>query len=168
MIGLSTERHDTNGEGPDVLWLLPSNVGLVLLRCLWDVPDVRVRPTSSAREKHGATLGSWTSASPSSSRRQRPPRAPRPPRSALLRSRPAAPLGQFIVGQHGLVREFGGSLQPRARGPSSRGPGDPAPPTPFGVTSRASCLSGRGFGRETTATDANAITAGTLISRAPR
>ncbi|MEZ6039999.1 MAG: hypothetical protein R3C20_05805 [Planctomycetaceae bacterium] len=30
MIGFSTERHDVNGEGPDVLWLLPGNVGLVI------------------------------------------------------------------------------------------------------------------------------------------
>lgn len=29
MIGLSAEQHDTNGEGPDVLWLLPQKVGLV-------------------------------------------------------------------------------------------------------------------------------------------
>ena len=30
MIGLSAERFDTNGEGPDVLWLLPQNIGLVI------------------------------------------------------------------------------------------------------------------------------------------
>lgn len=30
MIGFSSERHDVNGEGPDVLWLLPSKVGLVI------------------------------------------------------------------------------------------------------------------------------------------
>ncbi len=30
MIGLSAERHDTNGEGPDVLWLLPTKVGFVI------------------------------------------------------------------------------------------------------------------------------------------
>lgn len=30
MIGLSTERHDVNGEGPDVLWLLQSKTGLVI------------------------------------------------------------------------------------------------------------------------------------------
>ena len=30
MIGLSTERHDNNGEGPDVLWLLQSKIGLVI------------------------------------------------------------------------------------------------------------------------------------------
>lgn len=30
MIGLSAQRHDTNGEGPDVLWLLPSKVGFVI------------------------------------------------------------------------------------------------------------------------------------------
>lgn len=30
MIGLQSERHDVNGEGPDVLWLLPSKTGLVI------------------------------------------------------------------------------------------------------------------------------------------
>lgn len=30
MIGFSSERHDVNGEGPDVLWLLPNKVGLVI------------------------------------------------------------------------------------------------------------------------------------------
>lgn len=30
MIGLSTERHDINGEGPDVLWLLQSKIGLII------------------------------------------------------------------------------------------------------------------------------------------
>lgn len=30
MIGFSSERHDTNGEGPDVLWLLPGKIGFVI------------------------------------------------------------------------------------------------------------------------------------------
>ncbi|WP_110381799.1 DEAD/DEAH box helicase [Nitrosomonas ureae] len=30
LIGFSAERHDTNGEGPDVLWLLPGKTGLVI------------------------------------------------------------------------------------------------------------------------------------------
>lgn len=30
MIGISSERHDTNGEGPDVLWLLPNKIGFVI------------------------------------------------------------------------------------------------------------------------------------------
>lgn len=30
MIGIYAERHDDNGEGPDVLWLLPNKVGLVI------------------------------------------------------------------------------------------------------------------------------------------
>jgi replicative superfamily II helicase len=30
LIGFSSERHDTNGEGPDVLWLLPGKTGLVI------------------------------------------------------------------------------------------------------------------------------------------
>lgn len=30
MLGFSSERHDSNGEGPDVLWLLPRKIGLVI------------------------------------------------------------------------------------------------------------------------------------------
>jgi replicative superfamily II helicase len=30
MIGLAAERHDSNGEGPDILWLMPDRVGLVI------------------------------------------------------------------------------------------------------------------------------------------
>ena len=30
MIGISSERHDENGEGPDVLWILPNKIGLVI------------------------------------------------------------------------------------------------------------------------------------------
>ncbi|HZJ99147.1 MAG TPA: DEAD/DEAH box helicase [Tissierellaceae bacterium] len=30
LIGLEAERHDIGGEGPDVLWLLPNKVGLVI------------------------------------------------------------------------------------------------------------------------------------------
>lgn len=30
MIGFSSERHDVNGQGPDVLWLLPEKLGLVI------------------------------------------------------------------------------------------------------------------------------------------
>ncbi len=30
MIGFSSERHDINGLGPDVLWLLPGNIALVI------------------------------------------------------------------------------------------------------------------------------------------
>ena len=30
MIGIYAERHDDNGEGPDVLWLLPNKMGLVI------------------------------------------------------------------------------------------------------------------------------------------
>ncbi len=29
-LGFSSERHDQNGEGPDVLWLLPGEIGLVI------------------------------------------------------------------------------------------------------------------------------------------
>lgn len=30
IIGLESERHDINGEGPDVLWLLPDKIGFVI------------------------------------------------------------------------------------------------------------------------------------------
>lgn len=30
MLGFNTERHDSNGEGPDVLWLLPNNEALII------------------------------------------------------------------------------------------------------------------------------------------
>lgn len=30
LIGLSSERYDIQDEGPDVLWLLPEKVGLVV------------------------------------------------------------------------------------------------------------------------------------------
>lgn len=30
IIGITSERHDINGEGPDVLWLLPEKVGFVI------------------------------------------------------------------------------------------------------------------------------------------
>jgi len=30
ILGFETERHDNNGEGPDILWLLPEKIGLVI------------------------------------------------------------------------------------------------------------------------------------------
>lgn len=30
MLGLQSERHDVNGEGPDVLWLLPNKTGFII------------------------------------------------------------------------------------------------------------------------------------------
>lgn len=51
MIGLSAERHDVNGEGPDVLWLLPSKVGLVV--------EAKSRKKATAalkKEEHGQLL----------------------------------------------------------------------------------------------------------------
>ena len=30
MLGLISERHDVNGEGPDVLWLLPNKTGFII------------------------------------------------------------------------------------------------------------------------------------------
>lgn len=51
MIGLSTEQHDTNGEGPDVLWLLPQKVGLVI------EAKSRKKPKNSlTKEEHGQLL----------------------------------------------------------------------------------------------------------------
>lgn len=51
MIGFSAERHDVNGEGPDVLWLLPSKVGLVI--------EAKSRKKDAAalkKEEHGQLL----------------------------------------------------------------------------------------------------------------
>ncbi|MBL8820508.1 MAG: DEAD/DEAH box helicase [Planctomyces sp.] len=51
MIGLSTERHDVNGEGPDVLWLLPHNVGLVI-----EAKSRKKAKNALTKEEHGQLL----------------------------------------------------------------------------------------------------------------
>jgi hypothetical protein len=51
MIGLSAEQHDTNGEGPDVLWLLPKKVGFVI------EAKSRKKPKNSlTKDEHGQLL----------------------------------------------------------------------------------------------------------------
>lgn len=51
MIGLSAEQHDTNGEGPDVLWLLPKKIGFVI------EAKSRKKPKNAlTKEEHGQLL----------------------------------------------------------------------------------------------------------------
>ena len=51
MIGFSAERHDTNGEGPDVLWLLPSNVGFVI-----EAKSRKNEKKALTKDEHGQLL----------------------------------------------------------------------------------------------------------------
>lgn len=51
MIGLSTERHDNNGEGPDVLWLLQSKIGLVI-----EAKSRKKETGALKKEDHGQLL----------------------------------------------------------------------------------------------------------------
>lgn len=51
MIGLSADRHDTNGEGPDVLWLLPSKVGFVI-----EAKSRKLEKNALTKEQHGQLL----------------------------------------------------------------------------------------------------------------
>lgn len=51
MIGLSTERHDNNGEGPDVLWLLQSKTGLVI-----EAKSRKKETGALKKEDHGQLL----------------------------------------------------------------------------------------------------------------
>lgn len=51
MIGLSAEQHDTNGEGPDVLWLLPKKVGFVM-----EAKSRKKTKNSLTKEEHGQLL----------------------------------------------------------------------------------------------------------------
>jgi replicative superfamily II helicase len=51
MIGLSAERYDTNGEGPDVLWLLPSRVGIVI-----EAKSRKKEKNALTKEEHGQLL----------------------------------------------------------------------------------------------------------------
>jgi replicative superfamily II helicase len=51
MIGLTTARHDDNGQGPDVLWLLPSKTGFII--------EAKSRKKDTAalkKEDHGQLL----------------------------------------------------------------------------------------------------------------
>ncbi|CCD29855.1 Helicase superfamily protein [Candidatus Glomeribacter gigasporarum BEG34] len=51
MIGLSSERHDDNGKGPDVLWLLPNKVGFVI-----EVKSRKKAEKALTKEEHGQLL----------------------------------------------------------------------------------------------------------------
>lgn len=51
MIGLSADRHDTNGEGPDVLWLLPTKVGIVI-----EAKSRKKEKNALTKEEHGQLL----------------------------------------------------------------------------------------------------------------
>jgi hypothetical protein len=51
LIGLSSERYDTNGEGPDVLWLLPKKIGLVI-----EAKSRKKAKNALKKEDHGQLL----------------------------------------------------------------------------------------------------------------
>ena len=51
LIGLSTERHDDGGEGPDVLWLLPNKVALIL-----EAKSRKLEKNPLTKEEHGQLL----------------------------------------------------------------------------------------------------------------
>ncbi len=56
MLGFSSERFDLNGEGPDVLWLLPNKVGLVI-----EAKSRKMEKNALTKEQHGQLLvaGEW-------------------------------------------------------------------------------------------------------------
>ena len=51
MIGFGSERHDVNGKGPDVLWLLPDKVGLVI-----EAKSRKKEKNALTKEEHGQLL----------------------------------------------------------------------------------------------------------------
>lgn len=51
MIGFCSERHDDKGEGPDLLWLLPGNVGLVI-----EAKSRKKAKNALTKEDHGQLL----------------------------------------------------------------------------------------------------------------
>ncbi len=51
MIGLLSERRDSNGEGPDVLWLLPSRTGIV-----FEAKSRKKAKNALRKEEHGQLL----------------------------------------------------------------------------------------------------------------
>jgi len=59
MIGLSTERHDTGGVGPDVLWLLPNMTGWII-----EAKSRKDGKNAFTKEQHGQLLvaGEWFAA----------------------------------------------------------------------------------------------------------
>ncbi|MBL8276467.1 MAG: DEAD/DEAH box helicase [Pelomonas sp.] len=51
LLGLSSERFDNNGEGPDLLWLLPGNVGFVI-----EAKSRKKGKNALTKEQHGQLL----------------------------------------------------------------------------------------------------------------
>lgn len=51
LIGIKAERHDENGEGPDVLWLLSGNIGLVI-----EAKSRKKDKNALNKEEHGQLL----------------------------------------------------------------------------------------------------------------
>ena len=51
MIGLTAEQHDTNGEGPDVLWLLSQKIGFVI-----EAKSRKDPKNALTKEQHGQLL----------------------------------------------------------------------------------------------------------------
>ena len=51
LIGVSTERHDDGGEGPDVLWLLPTKTALIL-----EAKSRKLDKNALTKEEHGQLL----------------------------------------------------------------------------------------------------------------
>ncbi|ULO06259.1 DEAD/DEAH box helicase [Paenibacillus sp. 19GGS1-52] len=51
IIGLNSERHDIQGEGPDVLWLLPNKVGFVI-----EAKSRKKSKNALTKEQHGQLL----------------------------------------------------------------------------------------------------------------
>lgn len=51
MIGISTERHDSNGQGPDVLWLLPDAEAWVI-----EAKSRKSGTKALTKEEHGQLL----------------------------------------------------------------------------------------------------------------
>lgn len=51
MIGLTTERHDHAGEGPDVLWLLPEKVAFIV-----EAKSRKLEKNPLTKEEHGQLL----------------------------------------------------------------------------------------------------------------
>lgn len=51
MIGLTTERHDDGGEGPDVLWLLPQKMAFII-----EAKSRKLEKNALTKEEHGQLL----------------------------------------------------------------------------------------------------------------
>jgi len=51
MIGLTSERHDCDGEGPDVLWLLPEKIGLII-----EAKSRKKAKNALTKKEHGQLL----------------------------------------------------------------------------------------------------------------